>query len=88
MDYSDIRHVKRRIFASAGLIVAVFLLGNTISFLFWQIHALFRWITIIAIGILCCNIWASIVAYNASANYASRIRNLEDDIDRLRKKVK
>lgn len=88
MDYSNFRSVKRRILVSAGLIVVVFLIGNSISYFFWQIHALFRWLTIIIIGILCCNIWASLVAYNESVHYKNRIKKLEDDIERLRKRIK
>ena len=88
MDYSNINHVKKRIFKSLLFIIVIFLISGAISHMFYQINMILRWVTIIAIGAFICNVWGIIVGYNSAVNYRGRIKHLEDDINELKKSMK
>jgi len=88
MDYSNIKYVKRRIFKSLLFILISFLVYGAISHIFYQIHLLLRWVTIIAIGIFVCNAWGTIVGYNSSVYYKGKIKFLEEDNNEMRKTMK
>lgn len=80
MDYSNTKYVRWKIIKGLLLIAAVFLLSSSISHALFKINFIIRWISVIAVGIICCDIWGSIVAYNVSTGYKSKIRKLEDEI--------